>query len=115
MSKRVASPKKKKSKLVQNTFELIQFKKIIGKGLIVPFKGSTAIFDQSIKDKILSKTIKSIAMTGLVSSGIIHIFDGVDRLLAINAISYAEIKKASLDIDIIINQYTNMQMSDLAN
>jgi len=54
-------------------------------------------------------------MTGLVSSGIIHIFDGVDRLLAINAISYAEIKKASLDIDIIINQYTNMQMSDLAN
>lgn len=40
-ARRVPSPKaKKKKKLITNTFELIQVKKMIGKGLIVPYKGA---------------------------------------------------------------------------
>lgn len=105
------SSKAKKKKPVQNQFELIQFKKMIGKGLVLPYKGAISPPDSDLKNKILSKSVKTIAMTGFISSGIIYIFEGVDRLLAINTVSYAEIKKADLEIDIILNQYSSL--SDL--
>jgi hypothetical protein len=116
VTKKAVSPrstKVKKKKLVQNQFELIQFKKMIGKGLVLPYKGATSPPDSDLKNKILSKSVKTIAMTGFISSGIIYVFEGVDRLLAINAVSYAEIKKADLEIDIILNQYSNLSVSDL--
>jgi hypothetical protein len=112
-SPRATSPKAKKKKCVKNTFELVQFKKMIGKGLVIAYKGTTAQFDASIKDKIMSGSVKSIGLSGFVSSGIIHIFDGVDRLLAIHAVSYAEIKKAKLEIDIFVNQYSSLTPLDL--
>jgi hypothetical protein len=52
-------------------------------------------------------------MTGFVSSGVIYIFNGVERLLAIHSISYAEIKKNNLSIDIIINQYSKLEPKDI--
>jgi hypothetical protein len=107
------SPKQKKKKCVKNTFELTQFKKMIGKGLIVVYKGSVALPDQDIREKILSGGIKSIAMTGFVSSGIIYVFNGVERLLAIHSVSYAEIKKHNLEIDIILNQYSKLEPKDI--
>jgi len=103
----------KKKKLVQNTFDLIQFKKMIGKGLVLPYKHGGCQIDIGTKNKILSKEFKSVAITGFVNGGIIYIFDGIDRLLAINSISYAEIKKTDLDIDVIVNQYFNLQVGDL--
>ncbi len=115
--KTISSPKtkkaQKKKKVVQNQFELVQFKKMIGKGLVTYYKGANLTQDPDLKNKILSKSVRSIAMTGFVSGGIIYIFEGVDRLLAVNAVSYAEIKKADLDIDIILNQYSNLSVSDL--
>ncbi len=116
--KKVVSPKalkQKKKRLIQNTFELTQFKKMIGKGLVCPFKGVNSIFDPELKNKILSKLVKTIAMTGFISGGIVYIYDGVDRLLALNAVSYAEIKKADLEIDIILNQYSNLSITDLVS
>jgi hypothetical protein len=108
-ARRVPSPKaKKKKKLITNTFELIQVKKMIGKGLIVPYKGADLALNQELKNKILSKAIKSIAMTGFLSGGIIYIFEGVDRLTALNAVSYADIKKVELEIEIYINQYSSL-------
>jgi hypothetical protein len=114
VKKRSASPTKiKKKKCVKNTFELTQFKKMIGKGLITVYKGSVAIPEEDIKGKILSGTYKSIAMTGFVSGGIVYIFNGVERLLALHSISYAEIKKNNIDIDIIINQYSKLSPNEL--
>ncbi len=110
-----AAKKQKKKKLVQNTYDLAQFKRLIGKGLVMQLKCATAPFDTELKNKILSKTIKSIAMTGIVSNGIVYIFEGVDRLLALNAVSYAEIKKYDLEIDVYVNQYFNLSVNDLAN
>jgi hypothetical protein len=102
-----------KKKCTKNIYEIIQFKKMIGKGLIVPYKGVPASSNVDIKSKILSGSVKTIGMSGFVSSGVIHIFDGVDRLAAINSISYSDIKKAKLDIDICINQYAKMTPLDL--
>ena len=50
-ARRVPSPKAKKKKLITNTFELIQVKKMIGKGLIVPYKGADLAIDQELKIK----------------------------------------------------------------
>ena len=47
-------------------------------------------------------------MTGFLSGGIIYIFEGVDRLTALNAVSYADIKKAELGVEIYINQYSSL-------
>lgn len=108
-ARRAPSPKaKKKKKPITNTFELTQVKKMIGKGLIIPYKGADLALNQELKNKILSKAIKSIAITGFLSGGIIYIFEGVDRLTALNAVSYAEIKKTELEIDIYINQYSSL-------
>lgn len=113
IKKKPTSPKAKKKKCVKNTFELIQFKKMIGKGLITVYKGAVAIPEEGIKEKILSGTYKSIAMTGFVSGGIVYIFNGVERLLALHSISYAEIKKNDIEIDIIINQYSKLSPNEL--
>jgi hypothetical protein len=99
-----AKPQKKK-RIVQNVYDLVQFKRMLGKGLILPCKDNTAVLDPAIKEQIMAKSVKSIAMSGMIMSGIVYIFDGVDRLLAINSVSYADIKKNNLEIDIIINQH----------
>jgi hypothetical protein len=114
IKKQPASPRTKKKKCVRNTFDIVQFKKMIGKGLIATYKGSTQNDETNIKDKILSGNIKSIAMTGFVSSGIIYIFNGVERLIALHSISYADIKKHDLDIDIIITQYSKLTPQDIS-
>jgi hypothetical protein len=104
----------KKKKCIKNTFEFVQFKKMIGKGLITAYKNSAIDQNISIREKILSGSIKTIGISGFVSGGIVYIFDGVDRLLAIHSISYADIKKHRLDnIEIIVNQYSKMTPLDL--
>lgn len=111
------SPRVKKKKCVKNTYDLIQFKKMIGKGLILPYKATNFQITQdmllSIKEKIISGSVKTIGMSGFVSSGIVYVFDGIDRLIAVNSISYADIKKAKLEIEVFLNQYSNMTQLDL--
>ena len=107
------SPKSKKKKSITNTYELVQFKKMLGKGLVMPFKGVEATVNPKVKEKILSGNVKTIGMSGFVRGGVIFIFDGVDRLLAINSITYADIKKTKIDIEIIVNQYNNLTPQDL--
>ena len=111
------SPRAKKKKCVKNTYDLIQFKKMIGKGLILPYKATNFQITQdmllSIKEKIISGSVKTIGMSGFVSSGIVYVFDGIHRLIAVNSISYADIKKAKLEIEVFLNQYSNMTQLDL--
>lgn len=111
------SPRTKKKKCVKNTYDLVQFKKMIGKGLVIPYKTANFQIDPkaqaAIKEKIISGSIKTIGMSGFVSSGIVHVFDGIDRLIAVHSVSYAEIKKAKLEIEVFVNQYFNMTQLDL--
>lgn len=111
------SPRAKKKKCVKNTYDLVQFKKMIGKDLVIPYKTANFQIDPAvqaaIKEKIISGSIKTIGMSGFVSSGIVHVFDGIDRLIAVHSVSYAEIKKAKLEIEVFVNQYFNMTQLDL--
>lgn len=108
-------------KVSRNVYDIVQFKKMIGKGLVVMWNGvvinkktiSTEI--KKIKDKILAKNAKSIGLTGYCNNGIIYIFNGYDRLLAINSISYADLKKFNIELDIYVNQYsTKLSKDDIA-
>ena len=112
-SPRPTSPKKIKKKLFKNTFELLQFKKMIGKGLVAVHKGIPLTQDETeskkLREKILSGTVKTIGMSGVINGGILYIFDGIERLIALNSITYADIKKTNLDIDILVNQYSKEQ------
>lgn len=118
-AKQTKSTKKKKS--TKNTFDIVQFKKMIGKGLITVWNGlvidKKAISEdiKKVKEKILSKSIKSIAMTGYTNNGVLYIFSGIDRLLGINGVSYSDLKKAQLDseIEIIINQYPKLTKEEI--
>lgn len=111
-----ASAKKKAS--VKNTFDLVQFKKMVGKGMVKIWNGIVdkklvAEESKKIKDKILSGSIKSIGMSGYINEGVLYIFDGVERLLIINTISYSDLKKASINVDVIINQYPKMSKEEV--
>lgn len=109
----LSSKKVKKKKPIVNHYDLVQFKKMIGKGLVTGVKSVHAVPDPTAKEKIIAGSIKAIAMTGLIKGGILQIFEGVDRLQVINSISYADIKKHNIDLEIVINQYTKMAMKDL--
>jgi hypothetical protein len=108
-----------KKKSVRNIFDIIQFKKMIGKSMVKPYVGividkKTMIEEaKKIKDKILEGNIKSIAMTGYINAGVLFIILGVDRLYVINAISYQELKKSNVEIEIVINQYPKLTKDEI--
>lgn len=114
-----SNSKKEKKKPCRNTYDVIQFKKLIGKSMIKQWTGSvvnkkTMADDcQKIRDKILSNTTKSLSMTGYVNNGIIYIFTGVDKLSAINSISYSDIKNLSIELEISISQYPFMTNDEI--
>ena len=97
--------KKYKSKSVKNTFSLIQIKKLIGKKLILPWKG-IIITDEikqkskQTKEKLLEsfKSGKKISISVMCVSGILHVIFGVDILLAIMSIPYTDIKKNNIGL-----------------
>lgn len=109
-----------KKKIIKNTFDLIQFKKMLGKGVVkihtgvVIDKKATAEEVKKIKDRVLDGSIKQIGMSGYVNGGICYVFNGVDRLLVINSISYQELKKNNPDVEVVINQYGKLTKEEIA-
>jgi hypothetical protein len=109
----------KKKKAIKNTFDIMQFKKMTGKGLVTVWSG--IVIDKKtmneeikkIKDKVLNGSVKSIALTGYLNNGIIYIFSGVERLHVINSISYSELKKTQIEIEVIINQYPKLTKEEI--
>jgi hypothetical protein len=113
--------KKHKIKSIKNTFLVSQVKKLIGKKLIILWKG-IIITDEikqktkKTKEKLLEsfKKKKVVSVTALCISGILHIIYGVDILLALMIISYTDIKKydiGSCYIEII--QYPKLSKADI--
>jgi hypothetical protein len=112
--KRDKSPDTSKKKFVKNSYELIQFKKMLGKQIIIPYKGYPKInIDNIIREKIYKGDIKIIILFGFINNGIVNIFDGIESLFLINNLSYADIKKYDINMEIQINQYTNLSPTDL--
>jgi hypothetical protein len=98
------SPKARRKKDITNTYEIEQFKKLVGKNAIQLSKGFAVKLDLKMREKILSGSVTTIAMTGYVKNGVVYIYNGVERYVAVNSISYAELKKLKKEIYIVINQ-----------
>ncbi len=104
----------------KNSFTLVQFKKMLGKNLIGIYNGIIIdkkvinIEAKKIKETIINGSIKQICMTGYVNdSGILYIFSGVEKLFVIANLSYSDIKKYKLDIDICIIQYPKIDKTTI--
>ena len=115
----------KESKLLlkkkKNSYMLAQFKKMIGKNLVSIWSG--VIYDKKvvaeeakkIKENILNGSIRQIGMIGYVSeNGTLYIFSGVEKLFVIAALSYLDIKKYKLDVDINVVQYPKLDKATIA-
>lgn len=112
--------KSRKKKAIKNTFDLVQFKKMLGKGMIKMYTGiiidkkyGTGEEAKKIKEKVLDGSIKSIGMTGYINNGIIYIFIGLERLLVINNISYSELKKAQVEVEVNVLQYGKLTKEEI--
>jgi hypothetical protein len=119
-NKSKTSDKSQKKKPVKNTFDIVQFKKLLGKGMIKIYTGvivdkkfATSEESKKIKEKVLDGSIKSIGMTGYINEGIIYIFIGVERLLVISGISYLELKKAHVEAEVSILQYGKLTKEEI--
>ena len=105
--RRSRSPKKSpKKRSIKNTYDIIQFKKMVGKGIITYHKlcKHLMIDDPKYKEKIISSSIKNVYLSGYLSNGIIYIYENLDKFCTINNISYSEIKNKNINCDIVIMQ-----------
>ena len=113
--------KKLKVKVIKNTFSVIQIKKLIGKKLIVVWKGIIITNEikekaKKTKEKLLEsfKKKKVVSITAMCISGILHVIYGIDILLAIMNISYTDIKKYNIGVCYIeIIQYPKLPKDDI--
>lgn len=114
--------KKYKAKSVKNTFSLTQIKKLIGKKLLILWKGIAITNEmknkvKQTKDKLIDifKSGKQkVSISTMCISGILHVIFGAEILLAIMNIPYTDIKKydiGSYNIEVI--QYTKIPKSGL--
>ena len=115
---RSKSPIGKKKKAVKNTFDIVQFKKMIGKGMVKPWSGATdyktAPEDiKKIKDKIIEGQVHTLGMIGYTNNGVLYIVSGSDRLAVVNSISYQELKKLGLAVDCCIIQYAKLTKEEI--
>jgi hypothetical protein len=114
-------------KPVKNTFTIIQVKKMIGKKLIVPWKGLN-IPPQELKEnakKVIKKIIESshqkgtkkLVLTTVCINGILNIIGGLERYTAISMISYKEIEKLDTlgEICVIIIQHPKISQANIKN
>ena len=114
-------------KPIKNVFTFLQIKKMIGKKLIIPWKGLT-ISPQELKDnakkmkkKIMESALqtggnKKIVLTTVCINGVLNIVNGIDRSTAISMISYKEMQKLDMsDIKIIVVQYPQMSQAGIKN
>jgi hypothetical protein len=104
----------------KNSFTLVQFKKMMGKNLIGVYSGIVmdkkviSVEVKKIKETIVNGSIKQIGMVGYVNdSGILYIFNGVEKLFVIASLSYSDIKKYKLDIEICVVQYPKLDKATI--
>lgn len=111
----------KKKKYSKSSYDFVQFKRMIGKGLVkisssvtIDKKALPTIIND-VKDKILNSKnkFKSIGMTGLLNDGIIYVFKNYINMMAINAIPYSVIKKHNINLQVDVIQYRDLTKEEL--
>ena len=113
-------------KPVKNIFNLIQVKKMIGKKLIIPWKGINKPPQEinynarKVKKKILesakNEKFKKIILSAICLNGVLNIINGLDRCMALSMISYKEIQKNNMEnMNVIILQYPKMSQKNIKN
>jgi hypothetical protein len=113
------SPKSFKKKPIRNVYTLLQFKKHIGKKLIIPWKGMGVNIDREAISKIKTQIMnepnkKTITITCVCMGGILYVINGIEKYMGVNTISYDEIKKKNLkDVPIVIIQYMDLSQSEI--
>ena len=114
-------------KPVKNTFNIIQIKKMLGKKLIVPWKGlnnsPVALKEESrkFKKKILDSVkdphgVKKIVITTVCLGGVMNVVSGLERAVAISMFSYKDLEDDIIsDIKVVVSQYPRMSQADIKN
>jgi hypothetical protein len=108
----------RKRKTVKNTFDITQFKKLVGKKLILPYKKAAdkktiLELSKNYAEKILSGKVKQIILSGFLNTnGTLYIFDGLEKYYALESLSYLAVKK--IETPILVIQYSNVKVSELA-
>ncbi len=108
----------RKRKSVKNTFDITQFKKLIGKKLILPYekaadKKTILELSKNYTEKILTGKSRQITLSGFLNTnGILYIFDGLEKYYALKSLSYLAIKK--LELSVLVIQYSHVKVSELA-
>ena len=115
----VAAPKVKKKKPIRMVYDITQFKKMSGKNLICAWQGivinKKSILDdiRRMKERICNGQLRIVHMHGNLVNGITYIFRGVEHLLALNSISYSEIKNGVLDVEVVVQQYNKITKDEI--
>lgn len=99
-SRSKSRPKIRKKQL--NHYDLIQFKKMLGKKLVQVKPTMSPAKLTEYKKFILDKTVREIKLNGTVLDGILIIED--ELAAVIQSLSYNEITKNNIDLDIIVQQ-----------
>lgn len=106
----------------KSSYDLVQFKRMIGKGLVKPWSGLT-INKKTIgekiaaaREKILSakQKFRSVCMSAALNDGILHVFRTYEYLLAIDSIPYSVIKKNNITLTINMQQYCKLTKQQIA-
>jgi hypothetical protein len=119
------SSKPSHPKPMRNAFTLIQIKKMLGKKLIIPWKGLNVppaeLKEEAkkTKKKIIDShkdPTKKIIITTVCINGVLNIIGGLDRAAAISLFSYKDLENAELaETRVIISQYPRMAQADIKN
>lgn len=104
----------------KNTYTLMQFKKLIGKKLVGIYSGvivdkkNMLLESKKIKDMVMNNQVNQLGLVGYVNeSGIFYVLKGVEKLYLICNLSYSEIKKYKIDLEINVVQYHSLTKSEI--
>ena len=116
------SPKKTKKhayRLVM--YDFIQFKRMIGKKLVRQWSGIISdekhqTSAEKVKKQLINKKQRSglLPMRGFLNDGVLYIFFGIERMIAINSLSYATIKQSDYNnIFVEVTQYGKLTKTEV--
>lgn len=110
---------KEKKKLVKNVYEIVQFKKLVGKKLVVPYdkgvdKKTMAETIKKYKEKISNGQVKNVILSCFLNkSGVLYVFSPLEKYYAVDQLSYAMIKNISCEVLITVFQYMHLSKTEM--
>ncbi len=110
---------KEKKRVVKNLYDIVQFKKLVGKKLVLPYdrgvdKKKMVETIKKYKEKIGNGQVKNIILSCFLNkSGILYVFSPLEKFYAVDQLSYAMIKNIGTEILITVFQYMHLGKAEL--